>query len=65
EGISTALEVTDAQAVLTQAEVNVVNARYDYLLARARYERAIGAGLAAVPAGASTTQPAPAQKPGG
>ncbi|HHX40408.1 MAG TPA: TolC family protein [Armatimonadetes bacterium] len=43
EGISTTLEVTDAQAALTQAESNLVNARYDYLQARARYLRAIGA----------------------
>ncbi len=42
EGVSTPLEVTDAQAVLTQAETNLVNARYDYLLARARYQRAVG-----------------------
>lgn len=42
EGISTTLEVTDAQAALTQAENNLVNARYDYLQARARYLRAIG-----------------------
>ncbi|MBI3944364.1 MAG: TolC family protein [Armatimonadetes bacterium] len=44
EGLSTALDVTDAQAVLTQAESNSVNARYDYLLGRARYERATGQG---------------------
>ena len=37
-----AAEVTDAQAVLTQAETNLVNARYDHLLARARYQRAVG-----------------------
>ena len=42
EGVATPLEVTDAQAVLTQAESNEVNARYDYLLATARYERAVG-----------------------
>ncbi|HEX2999288.1 MAG TPA: TolC family protein, partial [Armatimonadota bacterium] len=41
-GVSTAIEVTDSQAVLTEAETNAVNARYDYLLAQASYEHAVG-----------------------
>lgn len=55
EGVSTALEVTDAQTTLTQAESNLVNARYDYLQARARYLRAIGS-----PITEAETIPAPA-----
>lgn len=42
EGIGTRLEVTDAQSVLTIAETNEVNARYDLLSALARLSRAIG-----------------------
>ncbi|HLK57491.1 MAG TPA: TolC family protein [Chthonomonadaceae bacterium] len=36
------LEVTDAQAALVQAENSQVNAVYDYLIARAQFENAIG-----------------------
>lgn len=36
------LEVTDAQAALVQAENSQVNAVYDYLVARAQFENAIG-----------------------
>jgi outer membrane protein len=36
------LEVTDAQSALVAAENNQVNAVYDYLVARARYQNAIG-----------------------
>lgn len=36
------LEVTDAQAALVQAETSQVNAVYDYLVARAQFENAIG-----------------------
>ncbi|MFQ3548809.1 MAG: TolC family protein [Armatimonadota bacterium] len=39
-GISTAIEVTDAQRALTEARVNLNNARYDYAISVARYERA-------------------------
>jgi outer membrane protein TolC len=41
-GISPLLEVSDAQAALTQAESNQVNALYDYNNSRARLDRAIG-----------------------
>ena len=37
------LEVTDAQAALVQAENNQVNAVYNYLVARAQFQNAIGA----------------------
>jgi outer membrane protein len=36
------LEVTDAQAALVQAENSQVNAVYDYLVARAQFENALG-----------------------
>ena len=36
------LEVTDAQAALVQAETSQVNAVYDYLVARAQFENAVG-----------------------
>lgn len=36
------LEVTDAQAALVRAENAQVNAVFDYLIARARYDRALG-----------------------
>ncbi len=36
------LEVTDAQSALVQAENSQVNAVYDYLIARAQFENAIG-----------------------
>ncbi len=41
-GISPLLELSDAQAALTLAESNQVNALYDYNNARARLDRAIG-----------------------
>ena len=41
-GISPQLEVSDAQAALTQAESNQVNAIYDYNQSRAQLDRAIG-----------------------
>lgn len=41
-GVDTQLSVSDAQTALTQAETNVVNARYDYLNALARLRRAVG-----------------------
>lgn len=41
-GVGTQLEINDAQTALTQAETNQVNARYDYLGAIARLNRAIG-----------------------
>lgn len=42
EGVDTQLSVNDAQTALTQAETNIVNARYDYLTALARLARALG-----------------------
>jgi outer membrane protein TolC len=36
------LEVTDAESALVQAENSQVNAVYDYLIARARFENALG-----------------------
>lgn len=54
EGVSIALEVTDAQAALTQAETDLVNARYDYLVARARYQRAVGLAVERPEEAAST-----------
>ena len=41
-GISPLLEVSDAQAALTQAETNQVNAIYDYNQSRAQLDRAMG-----------------------
>lgn len=41
-GVGTQLDVNDAQTALTQAETNLVNARYDYLGALARLDRAVG-----------------------
>jgi outer membrane protein TolC len=41
-GISPLLEVSDAQAALTLAESNQVNALYDYNLSRAQLDRAAG-----------------------
>jgi outer membrane protein len=41
-GISTLVEVSDAQAALTQAEYNQVNALYDYNNARAALDKAAG-----------------------
>lgn len=39
-GVSTEIEVTDAQLALTEAQTNLVNARYDLLIAYARLARA-------------------------
>jgi outer membrane protein len=41
--VGTSLEVTDAQSALVAAETSQVNAVYDYLLAKAALENAIGA----------------------
>ena len=41
-GVSTQLEVLDARAALTQAETNHVNAQFDYQIALAKLERAVG-----------------------
>ncbi|HEX5322747.1 MAG TPA: TolC family protein [Capsulimonadaceae bacterium] len=41
-GVGLYLEVTDAQSALTTAETNQVNAVYNYLIAQAQFENAIG-----------------------
>jgi OMF family outer membrane factor len=41
-GVSTAIEVTDAEVALTQVLSNRVSALYDYQLALASYRRALG-----------------------
>ncbi|MDH7482271.1 MAG: TolC family protein [Armatimonadota bacterium] len=41
-GVSTQVEVFDAQAALTLAQTNYVNAIYDYQIALAQLERAVG-----------------------
>jgi outer membrane protein len=42
EGLSSALELTDAEGALRQSEFNYAEAVYDYLVARARLEEAMG-----------------------
>jgi outer membrane protein TolC len=42
EGAATPTEIADAQAALTRAEQNFANARYNYLIAMARLEYAMG-----------------------
>jgi outer membrane protein len=42
EGISSALELTDAEVALRQSEFNYAEAVYDYLVARARLDEATG-----------------------
>lgn len=42
EGISSQLEVTDAEVALRQSEFNLAEAVYDYLVARARLDEALG-----------------------
>lgn len=51
EGIATFVEITDAQALLTQSQANAVDALYDCLQGQARYERAVGEPMLAVPQG--------------
>ena len=41
-GVGLYLEVTDAESALTMAETSQVNAVYDYLVARAQFENAVG-----------------------
>ncbi|RYG02843.1 MAG: TolC family protein, partial [Caulobacteraceae bacterium] len=62
--ISPQLELGNAQATLTQAETNRVNALYDYNIARAQLDRAIGrfsygpgSGYPTVPGPSVTGQP--------
>ena len=44
EGAATPTEIADAQASLTRAQQNYLNARYNYLIAMARLEYAMGVG---------------------
>ena len=44
EGAATPTEIADAQASLTRAQQNFLNARYNYLIATARLEYAMGVG---------------------
>jgi outer membrane protein TolC len=53
EGAATPTEIADAQASLTRAEQNLLNARYNYLIAMDRLQYAMGVGEAPV-----TTAPA-------
>lgn len=41
-GLAANIDVLDAQVVLTQAETQLINARYDYWIARAELDRAMG-----------------------
>jgi len=47
EGIATTLDVSSAQVALTQAKTNYTQALYDYALAAAELEKAVGDGQAA------------------
>ncbi len=62
-GVSPLLEVSDAQAALTLAESNQVNALYDYNNSRARLDRAIGR-YAYTTEGYGYTAPPPARLTG-
>ena len=42
EGLSSQLEVTDAEVALRQSEFNYAQAVYDYLVARAQLDEAMG-----------------------
>ncbi|HEB83770.1 MAG TPA: TolC family protein, partial [Bacteroidetes bacterium] len=42
EGVGTQLEVLDAQLQLNNANVNVLRAEYNQLMAKAAYDRALG-----------------------
>jgi outer membrane protein TolC len=44
EGASTPTEIADAQATLTRAQQNYLNARYGYLIAMDRLAYAMGVG---------------------
>jgi outer membrane protein TolC len=48
EGTATPTEIADAQASLTRAEQNLLNARYNYLIAMDRLQYAMGVGEAPV-----------------
>lgn len=42
EGLSSHLELTDAEVALRQSEYNYAQAVYDYLVARAQLDEAVG-----------------------
>ena len=67
EGAATPTEITDAQASLTRAQQNYLNARYSYLIAMARLEYAMGVGADAEDAGPraslAATRPRHAEQP--
>ena len=44
-GAATILDLLTSQAALTQAEVNVVQTRFNYLIARAQVEAVVGRTL--------------------
>jgi len=48
-GVSASVEVTDAEVAFAQSLSNQVNARYDYELAQARLDRAVGRPLGEYP----------------
>jgi outer membrane protein TolC len=58
-GVSTTVEVTDAQSALTQAQNNQVNADYDYLGAEAQLRRALGRMVPSETRTAVETKPGP------
>jgi outer membrane protein len=43
QGLAIPIEIVDAQVAFSNAELQAISARYDYLLARTQLERAIGA----------------------
>lgn len=51
EGISSPLELTDAEVALRQSEYNYAQAVYDYLAARARLDEALGVSAVVQPDG--------------
>lgn len=58
-GVSPILEVSNAQAALTQAEQNQVNALYDYNNARAALDRAVGRYSYTLQSAGYQSQPSP------
>jgi outer membrane protein TolC len=56
EGVGTSTEVLDAVSLLSTAEQNALNARYDVVDARARLDFAVGRDLVAAWGGARTTK---------
>ncbi|HOQ28430.1 MAG TPA: TolC family protein, partial [Armatimonadota bacterium] len=42
QGLAIPIEIVDAQVAFSNAELQAISARYDYLLARTQLDRAIG-----------------------